>query len=96
MLYEIVQTDLYGLNSKGGLSDPMLYLLNKEIIQNDSNNVKSVLQSAVSETKKLDREIKSKYNILKEREPQFVGSGFLRPPQAGFVKAPNVGFKFVR
>jgi hypothetical protein len=97
MLYDTIETDLYGLDSQGKLSDPVLYLLNREIIQDDREKVNTIVQGAISGTKKLDREIKSKYNLLKQMEPQFSGSGFLRPPNnGGFTKAPNSGFKFVR
>jgi hypothetical protein len=94
MLYEIEQSDLYGMND-GKISDPVLYLLNREIIQDDPQRARNVLQSAISEKQKLDKEIKSKFNILKMNEPQFVGSGFMKQNKGGFTNPPNK-FKFVR
>ena len=89
MLYdEINETDLYGLN-RGKIEEPVMYLLNKEMIQGEREIFKNVVDSSNSMSKMLDREIKSKYNVMKAKEPQFVGSGF--------TTAPNKSrFSFVR
>jgi hypothetical protein len=101
MLYDTIESDLYGFDELGNISDPIIYLLNKEITQSNQSDAKQMAQSAVSSSKKLDREIKSKYNLFKQKEPQS-GFGFVKPP-GGFVKAPGgfanppqTRFRFVR
>ena len=104
-------TTLYGHNYMGSLHEPILYLLNRELVQDQPKVVKEMMQDAVKKDQALEKEIKSKFNILKAQEGQSVSGGFRTPSifgfgnsggylsapnKGGYLNAPNKSFKFAK
>ena len=86
-LYENNSSDLYGndlMTSK--TSDPIQFLLTKVIQQATPNEIKQFASSQQTNTAALDNEVKSKFNIFKENEPQTIGSGKMMQQMTGQKK----------
>jgi hypothetical protein len=90
LLYEINSSDMYGLNN-GKLVDPILYMLYKTKEQTVPKQTNEVINEIVKYDNSLDKEIKSKYNLLKDNEPQSIGGfsfGFI-PPKRNIKELTN-------
>ena len=73
MIYETQpEFDLYGY-SKTQLSDPIQYLLSVAQNQDNKNIIRNYSKNVVSSDKDLNNTIKSKYNLLRQKEPQSIG-----------------------
>ena len=57
------------------INDPIMYMLYKEHVQDDAKILGEMTTSMQSQTKALNTAVKSKYNLLRQQEPQTIGGG---------------------
>jgi hypothetical protein len=90
-IYDFVDySDVYGVTSSGDIVDRVQYILQKAESQKDPENVKNVSKELVSNQNSLEKEVSSKYNILRQQEPRSVGGFGLK--SVGF-KQPSLSSK---